>query len=320
MSIEEDTELRDLVSQTLEAKGVLSKLRAELRANVFLALEDQDVFEDKALFVNRSLKEFVSSAEGVLVTSLVKEFLDFFGLEFTAAVFEPETQAGKDFKCYERIKLSNELKLTPDQKLPLLSLIVQGFTTKCDSLEERMQVEHAKINEEELNLNDTYLVASNDEFQNTCKFGDSHLSITLKNDSNSSTILSPSTKDQNFASKTESTKLNLTSVKPTEINLSSLEGLPPLGKPLNGPLLKHPIEVTKDIKTLLTLESDPLNKYYEEDFHCSVSDKTKPELHHSASGSEVGEEILTSNISMGLDDHTGDWSGSSNSNKDKLDL
>ena len=40
--IEEDTELRDLVTQSLENNGLLGKIQAELRAGVFLALEDTD--------------------------------------------------------------------------------------------------------------------------------------------------------------------------------------------------------------------------------------------------------------------------------------
>ncbi|XP_072907857.1 centrosomal protein 43 isoform X4 [Hemitrygon akajei] len=45
MSAEEDTELRDLLVQTLENSGVLNKLKAELRAAVFLALEEQERIE-----------------------------------------------------------------------------------------------------------------------------------------------------------------------------------------------------------------------------------------------------------------------------------
>ena len=39
---DEDTELRDLVTQTLENNGLLGKIQAQLRAGVFLALEDTD--------------------------------------------------------------------------------------------------------------------------------------------------------------------------------------------------------------------------------------------------------------------------------------
>ena len=40
--VEEDTELRDLVTQTLENNGLLGKIQAQLRAGVFLALEETD--------------------------------------------------------------------------------------------------------------------------------------------------------------------------------------------------------------------------------------------------------------------------------------
>jgi FGFR1 oncogene partner len=35
-------ELKTLVTKTLEKKGVLARIRAELRANVFQAIEEQD--------------------------------------------------------------------------------------------------------------------------------------------------------------------------------------------------------------------------------------------------------------------------------------
>ena len=37
---DDDTELRDLVSYTLENSGILGKIKAQLRANVYLALEE----------------------------------------------------------------------------------------------------------------------------------------------------------------------------------------------------------------------------------------------------------------------------------------
>lgn len=130
MSVEEDNELRDLVSQTLETKGVLAKIRAELRASVFLALEEQDAFKDKSnLLVNKALKDFVSMPEGLLAVNLVREFLEYFGLEFTSSVFEPETQAGKDYKYIGRTKLAQELKLSAVKKAPLLVQLVQDGRT-----------------------------------------------------------------------------------------------------------------------------------------------------------------------------------------------
>ncbi|XP_036981989.2 centrosomal protein 43 isoform X2 [Artibeus jamaicensis] len=88
---EEDTELRDLLVQTLENSGVLNRIKAELRAAVFLALEEQEKIENKTPLVNESLKKFLNTKDGRLVASLVAEFLQFFNLDFTLAVFQPET-------------------------------------------------------------------------------------------------------------------------------------------------------------------------------------------------------------------------------------
>ncbi|NXF04645.1 FR1OP protein, partial [Smithornis capensis] len=88
---EEDTELRDLLVQTLESSGVLNKIKAELRAAVFLALEEQEKVENKTPLVNESLKSFLGTKDGRLVAGLVAEFLRFFNLDFTLAVFQPES-------------------------------------------------------------------------------------------------------------------------------------------------------------------------------------------------------------------------------------
>ncbi|KAG8506015.1 FGFR1 oncogene partner [Galemys pyrenaicus] len=98
---EEDTELRDLLVQTLESNGVLNRIKAELRAAVFLALEEQEKVElarapplsrqNKTPLVNESLRKFLTTRDGRLVASLVAEFLQFFNLDFTLAVFQPET-------------------------------------------------------------------------------------------------------------------------------------------------------------------------------------------------------------------------------------
>ncbi|XP_033090129.1 FGFR1 oncogene partner isoform X4 [Trachypithecus francoisi] len=46
---------------------------------------------NKTPLVNESLKKFLNTKDGRLVASLVAEFLQFFNLDFTLAVFQPET-------------------------------------------------------------------------------------------------------------------------------------------------------------------------------------------------------------------------------------
>ncbi|XP_013792541.1 FGFR1 oncogene partner-like [Limulus polyphemus] len=125
MSVEdvEDSELRDLVIQTLEKNGILGKIKAQLRASVFLALENEENFKDKIPLRNKKLQDFLETEEGLLATALVREFLDFFDLEFTLAVFDPEVSVLK------QLPLKNELyhKLRVTQKdEPLLATILKS--------------------------------------------------------------------------------------------------------------------------------------------------------------------------------------------------
>ncbi|CAH1799591.1 unnamed protein product [Owenia fusiformis] len=125
MSADEDTELRDLVANTLETNGVLGKIRAQLRASVFLALEEQDAVQNKTPLLNQDLKKFIGTKEGRIVTSLVKEFLEHFNLEFSTAVFQPET----GFTLQKsREDLARDLNIVESEKshnAPLLAEVVK---------------------------------------------------------------------------------------------------------------------------------------------------------------------------------------------------
>ncbi|XP_077976878.1 uncharacterized protein LOC144432527 [Glandiceps talaboti] len=126
MSADEDTELRDLVAQTLENNGVLGKIRAELRASVFLALEEQESVDNKTPFVNKNLQKFISTKEGILTVSLVREFLQFFNLDFSLAVFDPETNIGENYE--RRENLAREVSLVDSEKTkdkPLLCYLMK---------------------------------------------------------------------------------------------------------------------------------------------------------------------------------------------------
>ncbi|XP_021324065.1 centrosomal protein 43 isoform X1 [Danio rerio] len=123
---EEDTELRDLLIQNLENSGVLNKIKAELRAAVFLALEEQDKVENKTPLVNENLKKSLNTKDGRLVAGLITDFLQVFNLDFTLAVFQPEisTLNGLD----SREVLSKELGISESEvnkNSPLLLELVK---------------------------------------------------------------------------------------------------------------------------------------------------------------------------------------------------
>ncbi|TRY96412.1 hypothetical protein DNTS_033281 [Danionella cerebrum] len=123
---EEDTELRDLLIQNLENNGVLNKIKAELRAAVFLALEEQDKVENKTPLVNDNLKKSLNTKDGRLVAGLITDFLQVFNLDFTLAVFQPEISTLNGLETRET--LSKELDISESEvnkNTPLLLELVK---------------------------------------------------------------------------------------------------------------------------------------------------------------------------------------------------
>lgn len=125
MAQSEDTELRDLVIEALEKNGSLAKIRALLRANVFLAFEDE--CEKKH---NPSLDNILKLPEGILSLSIVHEFLEFCNLKNTLFVYMSETRQGKEYTYEGKKNLEdkfNNCNRRDNTKEPLLVSIVKNL-------------------------------------------------------------------------------------------------------------------------------------------------------------------------------------------------
>ena len=75
---EDDHELRDLVCGVLERNGVLAKVKAQLRAHVYLSLEEGDAHRGDG----SALKASLGTTEGRLMANLVREYLAFYDLHY----------------------------------------------------------------------------------------------------------------------------------------------------------------------------------------------------------------------------------------------
>jgi len=87
-------ELKNLVIQSLETNGVLGQVRAQLRSCVFKVIDNQDQVEQKRSsfhWENPKAKALRESTSGTLMAELIKEFLKFYKLDYTLAIYEPET-------------------------------------------------------------------------------------------------------------------------------------------------------------------------------------------------------------------------------------
>ncbi|XP_027367349.1 protein TONNEAU 1b-like [Abrus precatorius] len=130
-------DLKTLVTRTLEKKGVLARIRAELRASVFEAIEEEDRVIEKeqglppALLgsCNDRAKQLHASPSGRLLTAMICEYLDWAQLNHTLKVYLPECNLEKDFWKAELKDFSakNGYDLNRNGDSPLLLDVLEGF-------------------------------------------------------------------------------------------------------------------------------------------------------------------------------------------------
>ena len=118
-------ELRQLVASTLEHAGVLSKIRAQLRHHVFLAVHDQQHKQPAASppSSSSSSASLRSSPLALLALDVIDEFLSFHALDYSAMTFDAEV--GKREVRKERNQLVKELGLEGKAAAPVLLQLLQ---------------------------------------------------------------------------------------------------------------------------------------------------------------------------------------------------
>ncbi|XP_010922489.1 protein TONNEAU 1a [Elaeis guineensis] len=131
-------DLKTLVTRTLEKKGVLAKIRAELRASVFEAIEEEDqVLQNEegippALLgsCNDRAKQLHASSSGKLLTALICEYLEWAQLGHTLKVYLPECNLPKDFWKAELRDFSSKNGYDVNrggESSPLLLDVLEGY-------------------------------------------------------------------------------------------------------------------------------------------------------------------------------------------------
>ncbi|XP_074614604.1 centrosomal protein 20-like isoform X1 [Acropora palmata] len=110
-------ELKNVLKETLENRGVLGQIRARVRAEVFGALDDQS--EPRPSLSN----------ENLLINELIREYLVFNKYKYTESVLLAET--GQPMEPMDRTFLIQELNIADEQEsspsMPLLYGILSHF-------------------------------------------------------------------------------------------------------------------------------------------------------------------------------------------------
>ena len=127
--------LKQLISQTLEQRGVLAKIRAELRHHVFLALDEQESQTNNANVAaatkspiaskKKKLAELQANPLAVDLLELVKEYLEFYELEYTTALLNTEAEASGTKVNRKLLADRFSLPIAPVASQPLLLELLQ---------------------------------------------------------------------------------------------------------------------------------------------------------------------------------------------------
>ena len=115
-------ELTSIVTSTLEARGVLNKIRAELRANVFTAIQEQQGAPDTA--PNPALETLQRTSHGQVAAKLMHELLLSCSLDYSLAVMLPEAGL-TELELPDRPALAASLGLDAAGEEPLLAQLVR---------------------------------------------------------------------------------------------------------------------------------------------------------------------------------------------------
>ncbi|CAH8665476.1 unnamed protein product [Schistosoma margrebowiei] len=120
---DEEINLKEALIRSLNEEGILPKLEAQLKAAVYLALEKHNYAEGIPLS-NQSIRSLWSTEDGLIIASLLVDFMNMMKLENTLNVLMDEAQM-KHLELFDRDKLMAILpaERSPSNSPVLLNLI-----------------------------------------------------------------------------------------------------------------------------------------------------------------------------------------------------
>jgi len=110
-------DLKNVLKETLDKRGVLSQIKAKIRAEIFASLEHESSGKPKL------------SQENLLINELIREYMQYNSYLHTLSVFTHESGQPTD-PILDRDQMARELKVVEDsttKSVPLLYALIYGF-------------------------------------------------------------------------------------------------------------------------------------------------------------------------------------------------
>ena len=271
-------EMKELIIQSLETKGVLGQIRAHLRSAVFKVVDDQDQQFNTGCglkWENKTLYKILETKIGTLLAEIIREFMEYFRMDYSLSIFIPECGISPERLNRKEILgklgiMSNPAndKFTAGLHLPLLYYIINYFISELKANPDKV-IDSIKKSQNDLESKTDEIIEKNlSEFSKNQKIEEEN--IPLSNNSREQNInninapnLNQNTNKAEISSDMKKDNLNKESNKIDEKN--------------------EEIEPKK-------IEND--KKKNDKDKEENKSDKNKESKNETQSIEEIGEEII----------------------------
>ena len=271
-------EMKELIIQSLETKGVLGQIRAHLRSAVFKVVDDQDQQFNTGCglkWENKTLYKILETKIGTLLAEIIREFMEYFRMDYSLSIFIPECGISPERLNRKEILgklgiMSNPAndKFTAGLHLPLLYYIINYFISELKANPDKV-IDSIKKSQNDLESKTDEIIEKNlSEFSKNQKIEEEN--IPLSNNSREQNInninapnLNQNTNKAEIAPDMKKDNLNKESNKVDEKN--------------------EEIEPKK-------IEND--KKKNDKDKEENKSDKNKESKNETQSIEEIGEEII----------------------------
>ena len=276
-------EMKELIIQSLETKGVLGQIRAHLRSAVFKVVDEQDQQFNTGCglkWENKTLYKILETKIGTLLAEIIREFMEYFRMDYSLSIFIPECGISPERLNKKEIlgkigimsNPSND-KFTAGLHLPLLYYIINYFISEMKANPNKV-IESIKKSQNDLESKTDEIIESNlSEFAKNQKAEEENIPISNNSrDANINNNTNPLPKKDS----SEKDKINEPPLK--ESNKESVNGL----------------QKSDEIKPKENEEKKEDEKEKEKEEN--KSDKNKGSKNETQSIDDIGEEIIVEDI------------------------
>ena len=280
-------EMKELIIQSLETKGVLGQIRAHLRSAVFKVVDDQDQQFNTGCglkWENKTLYKILETKIGTLLAEIIREFMEYFRMDYSLSIFIPECGISPERLNRKEILgklgiMSNPLndKFTAGLHLPLLYYIINYFISELKANPNKV-IDSIKKSQNDLESKTDEIIEKNlSEFSKNQKMEEENIPLSNNSrDPNGGNINNSNNSNQNQ-------NLN----KASDIASSKKDGTNTVELSKEDEK-KEAIEPKKNENENKKENEKDKNKDKEE----NKSDKNKESKNETQSIEEIGEEII----------------------------